>query len=87
MPKQRVGSPVEAAFFAAGTYFRVEAALTGDDPHRSVRDPLVIRFLKYDSVPDKPLHLFHDFRFRESPNLQKSPKLFPINKSRVRTAT
>ena len=36
--------------------FRVEAALTGDDPHRSVRDPLVIRFLKYDSVPDKQPH-------------------------------
>ena len=48
-----------------GVGFRVRAALSGDAPHKSGRDPLVIRFLSnrsndstptYDNVPDKPCY-------------------------------
>ncbi len=63
--------------------FRVEAALTDGDPHRSVRDPFVIRFLKYDSVPDKPLHHLSNFWFGQDPNFKKLLKLIPIDESFV----
>ncbi len=48
-----------------GVGFRIRVALTGGAPHRSGRDPLVIRFLgnrsndftpTYDNVPDKPYY-------------------------------
>ncbi len=74
------------------SHFRVEAALTGDDPHRSVRDPFVIRFLgsqnqpaapAYDSVPDKRLYHFCNLGFGQLPDRKELLEFIPVDKTFV----